>query len=253
MADDDWENDDFVPQLPALSSAKRFDDEEDQAEVDPVVAPKVLTAAEQARRAQKIAEEEERLATSLKFALLEGETAGERKARERRQLEEADHALTEELMGGGKASAGASSAAGAGSAKSSSGGEVKKVASLGSASSGGLASIPLSTKQDHTNFGITCSKKLAESTPIYVCAYFKSLLERLPPKMTTESLDDILSVLQRVRDEKKKVEGEVAKTTTQKKSKKEILAAEKKHNAIFGGASRDDDLDAYSALEDSFM
>ena len=252
MSDDDWEKDDFVPTLPVLAGARKFEDEEDEAEVEAVVKPTVLTAAEQARRAQKLAEEEERLATSLKFALLEGETEGERKARERRQIEEADHALTEELMGGGGGGGGKAAAV---AAKPAGDAVKSKTASLGSASSGGgLASVALSTKQDHTNFGITCSKKLAESTPIYICAFFKALTERLPAKMTGESLDEILAVLQKVREEKKKIEGEVAKTTTQKKTKKEVLAAEKKHNDVFGGVKYKDDLsDRYADLEDSFM
>jgi len=39
-----------------------------------------------------------------------------------------------------------------------------KVKSLGGA--GSLASIPLKTKTDHTSFGVTVSKKMADSTPL---------------------------------------------------------------------------------------
>ena len=238
---DSWEDDDFEPELPVLSGPQtsKFADEEDEVVVEPVVQPKVLTAAEIAKRQQKIAEEEERLANQLKYALLEDETDEDRRARERRQIEEADNKLTEELMGMGKGGAG--------------GAAPKKTTSLGSSSASGLAGLTLSTKQDHTNFGITCSKKLAESTPIYVCAFFKALSERLPPKMTTESLDEILSALQKVRDEKKKLEGEVAKTTVQKKTKKEIKAQEKRHADVFGSSKSDALLDEYAAFEDDYM
>lgn len=244
----DWDDDDFVPVLPSLSAKNNFADEEDGVEVEPAVVVKVPTPAELAKRAQKLAEEEEKLASQLKFALLEGETEDDRKARERRQVEEADNKLTEELLGGGKSKSSSAPVASNDAPK-------KSVSSLGSSSAtGGLAAISLATKQDHTNFGITCSKKLAESTPIYVCAFYKALSERLPPKMTTESLDEILAVLQKVRDEKKKVEGEVAKSTAQKKSKKEIKAAEKKHNDIFGGSKFADKLlDEYADYEDEFM
>lgn len=239
---DSWEDDDFEPELPVLSGPQtsKFADEEDEVVVEPVVQPKVLTAAEIAKRQQKIAEEEERLANQLKYALLEDETDEDRRARERRQIEEADNKLTEELMGTGKGGAGGAAAP-------------KKTTSLGSSSASGLAGLTLSTKQDHTNFGITCSKKLAESTPIYVCAFFKALSERLPPKMTTESLDEILSALQKVRDEKKKLEGEVAKTTVQKKTKKEIKAQEKRHADVFGSSKSDALLDEYAAFEDDYM
>lgn len=248
---DSWEDDDFeVPPLPTLSVKNTFDDEEDEVVIEPVVAPKVFTPQELAKREQKLAEEEAALANSLKFALQEGETGEDRKARERRQIEEADNALTEELLGGSQSSSSANSA--------TAGEPVKKVvASLGSSSSvaGGLAAISLNTKQDHTNFGITCSKKLADSTPIYICSFYKALSEKLlPAKMTVESLDEILAVLQKVRDDKKKIEGEVAKSTSQKKTKKELKAAEKKHTDIFGGTSHEDDLlNQYSNYEDAYM
>lgn len=250
-----WEDDDFeVPPLPTLSKGK-FDDEEDEVEIDPVVAPRILTPAEQARREQKLAEEEAALARSLKYALQESETGEDRKARERRQIEEADNALTEELLGGGKGGGGGGAAA---TSKPASEPVAKKaVASLGASSSltGGLAAVALNTKQDHTNFGITCSKKLADSTPIYICSFYKALSEKLlPAKMTTESLDEILAVIQKIRDEKKKIEGEVAKSTSQKKTKKELKAVEKKHSDIFGGAQYDDKLlDQYADFEDGFM
>lgn len=250
----DWEDDDFEPALPTLTQSKTFEEEVDEVEVDPVVTAKAPTASDLARRAQKIADEEERLAQGLKFALQEGESTADRKARERRAIEEADHELTEELLGGGAKSAPRTASGSSVASSATLDPTMKKLstASLGSSSSagGGLAAISLSTKQDHTNFGITCSKKLSESTPIYVCSFFKALCERLPAKMTTESLDEILAVLQKVREEKKKVEGEVAKQTLQKKSKKEIKALEKKHADVFGGSFKDD---PYADLEDTFM
>ena len=159
----------------------------------------------------------------------------DKKARERRQIEEADNALTEELMGGG----------------------TKKKVGLSSGPTG-IAGIPLNTKAEHTSFGITISKKMADSTPQYIAAFYKALTDRLPAKMTGEVLDNMVAVIAQVRDEKKVMEGESAKALSKGKksaaAKKEAKAKEKKQKEIFGGSDQlDEYYEAYGSLEDDFM
>ena len=80
------------------------------------------------------------------------------------QVEAADHALSGELFGGIPAPpSGDVAGASAG----------LKAVSIGAGTSTGLGSISLKTKQDHVNFGILCQKKLLNSTPLNVSAFFK--------------------------------------------------------------------------------
>jgi len=228
--DDDWEAEVDLGALDSkLGGAKEaWDDEEDEVEV---VVPEVAqpSAATLAAKAKDLAIKDQTLQNQVKNALQEGEAADDRKLRERRQVEEADHALTEELMGGAP----------------------RKKATLGGPT--GLAAIALNTKSEHTTFGITISKKLADSTPLTVVAFFKSLCERLPASMTTESLDQILSVLNEKRAVKKEKEGEVAKVK-KGKSSKEVKKEKKRHADVFGGDDQlDDYYETYGSIEDDFM
>lgn len=211
-----------------------FDDEVDEVEIEKV---EVSTPSEAtlAAKAKKIAEDEKVLQNQVLYALQEGEGAEDKKARERRQIEEADNALTEELMGGG----------------------TKKKVGLSSGPTG-IAGIPLNTKAEHTSFGITISKKMADSTPQYIAAFYKALTDRLPAKMTGEVLDNMVAVIAQVRDEKKVMEGESAKALSKGKksaaAKKEAKAKEKKQKEIFGGSDQlDEYYEAYGSLEDDFM
>ncbi len=244
---DSWEDDDWdVPDLelnqgneksneaPKDGEGGDFVDEVDEVELEKV---EIATPSEAtlAAKAKKIAEDEKVLQKQVLYALQEGENAEDKKARERRQIEEADNALTEELMGGSN------------NKKQSASSEIT-----------GIAGIPLNTKAEHTGFGITISKKLADSTPQYVAAFYKALTERLPQKMTGEVLDDMILVLSKVRDEKKKVEGESAKALNKGKkgaaAKKEAKAKEKRHKDVFGGSDNVDEYyEAYGNLEDDFM
>lgn len=232
----DWDDDDWEAEvdLGALDSklgggAKAaWDDEEDEVEVQVAEVAKPSSAT-LAAKAKEVAIKEQTLQNQVKNALQEDEDDDSRKLRERRQVEEADHALTEELMGAAP----------------------KKKATLGGPT--GLAGISLNTKAEHTTFGVTISKKLADSTPLTVVAFFKSLCERLPASMTTESLDQILAVLNEKRAIKKEKEGEVAKVKVGK-SKKEVKKEKKRHADVFGGDDQlDDYYETYGSIEDDFM
>ena len=231
-SDDEWDAPDLNLGLGTVSSGGggEFDDEVDEVEIEKVDIS-LPSEATEAAKAKKIAQQEATLKNQVENALREDETAEDKKMRERKAVEDADNALTEDLMG------------------------VKKTTkSLGSSSSG-IAGIPLNTKAEHTSFGIMISKKLANSTPQYIAAYYKAVTERLPPKMTGEVLDDMVNLLTKVRDAKKAVEGESAKLLkSTKASKKEIKAKEKRHKDVFGGSDTVDEYyEAYGNLEDDFM
>lgn len=234
---DSWEDEDFeVPVIASAPTKKVWDDEEDEVEVEPDITTKPAQA--QIDAAKKKAEKEEiALSNALQFALEEDLTPEERRRRERQKVEEADQEIASDLFSG----------------------SMKAKTEPKASASAGLGGIPLKTKQDHQNFGIICSKKLTDSTPIMIGAYYKSLSEKVKDKMTSETLDDVIALLTRVRDDKKKTEAAAAKkaNATTKKSKKELLAEKKKHDDIFGpsdgGNHISDKYDHYQDMEDDFF
>jgi hypothetical protein len=228
---DSWDDDDFqVPDLVVnitnSNVKKEWDDEEEEVVMEEVVAkPSEAQILASKKKAQK---EEEALANALKFALEENETPEQKKARERMQAEEADTELSSELFG-------------------------NNTNTTSKSSTTGLGSIPLKTKQDHSNFAILCSKKMKDSTPLNVGAFYKNVTDKLKDVITTETLDEVLMILNSVRDERRKLE--IAKKPTQpKKTKKEMAAERKRHDDVFGDATETNSkYDRFTDLEDDFM
>lgn len=236
----DWEDEDAWDADAALGALdsklgagnqKASWDDEDEVEV---AVPEVAKPAQGtlAAKAKAIAQQEIKLSNQVKYALQDEENAEDKKARIRREIEDADHALTEELLG------------------SSTVKTEKKLS--GSSVAVGLAAINLNTVSDHKTFGLTIAKKIQDSTPMTVVAFFKSLLDNLPPGMTTESLDQILAVVTQKRAEKKEKEGEQAKANKgATKTKKQKAAEDKRHKDVFGGVdSLDPYYEKYGAIED---
>ena len=219
---DDWEEDDFeVPVIaPSLKPQKAWDDEDETVIETPVATPSAATIEAAAKKKQ---EEELKLANALKFAALEEETPEERKVRERKQVEDADNELTGELFGG----------------KSSDPSNPKSSSSL----TAGIAGTNLKSRDDHKSFGIICAKKLSDSTAFNITAFYKSLTEKIEPKLSFDTVDEIITLLNRIKEDKRKL-AEPAKVAVQKKSKSQVKAETKKHNDIFGG---DDYIDPYNA------
>jgi hypothetical protein len=220
---DSWEDEEFeVPAVPVVPAKNNWDDEEDEVEVGPVKAAGPTPAMVEAA-AKKAKEEETALANQLKFAALEDETPDERRARERRQIEEADNDLTGELF----------------DKNSKVGIPSKSSASTASSIVSGIAGTSLKSKDDHKQFGIVVAKKMADSTAFNIAAFYKSLTERVKDQLSAESLEEILSILQKLKDEKRKV-AEPPKTSAAKKSKKQVEAEMKKLDDKFGGHSKHD-------------
>lgn len=180
---DDWEDaaDDFVYQAPVQSAVKTIWDDEEEEVVVAKVGP---SAAQVEAAAKKTKEEEIRMSNVLKFAILEDETPEEKKARERKQIEDADAELAGELFGGGKVSG--------------------TTAKAGASFSTGIAAATVKTKADHTNFGILCAKKLGDSNSFNIGAFYKTLTEKLQKNLTLETCDEMLALLTKVRREEKK-------------------------------------------------
>lgn len=172
----DWDDEDFeVPTLNNSTLKKDWDDEEEEE----IVTKVTLSAAQIEANTKKTKDEEIRLANVLKFAILEDETPEEKRARERKQIEDSDAVLAGEMFGG--ASTGAATSQ-------------KAAATIQS----GVAGAVLSTKADHTNFGILCAKKLSDSTAFNVAAFYKSLTEKVQKNLSSESCDEILAVFTKV-------------------------------------------------------
>ena len=184
---------------------------------------------------QQAIEDEKALQTKIQLALLEKETPEERRAREKKQVEDADNDLAGELFGSST---------------------LKSDSKQKSAVPKGIASTVLKTKQDHQTFGLTVSQKLAESSAFNVIAFYKSLSKVLESRnVGSEVLEELLVDLNRIKDEKLKIE-KPAKQTNTKKSLKEIKKVEQNHADKFGTASKNKDLDKYdhyASLEDDFM
>jgi len=246
---DDWDDDDF--EVPAIAADAdddwedtdvnaQFEDEEDLVGEDlnapvQVGAPSEALAAANARKA---AAEEERLAIHLKETLLENETAEERKARLRREVEAADAENTADLFDGV-------------------GEPAKKSPSAANGGGAGLGGMSLKNKQDHINFAISMGKKLSKSTSFCLAAFYTELNSRLCDKLDAAALTNAISTLTTIRDEKKKKELATAAPPQKKKAtKKEKALKEKKHAEMFGGGF--DDVgdsydDQYGGMEDDYM
>lgn len=150
------------------------------------------------------------------------------------QVEEADHELTKELLGGSNFKAG--KAAGSGGVMV------------------GIAGASLKNKQDHINFGITVAAKLSDSTPFCISAFYKELTDRVKNDLSLENLNEILGSLTTLRDDKKKKE-DAAKATTPKVSAKDLKKKKKAHEETFGGGyDEEDEYDnSYGKMEDDYM
>ena len=175
---DDWEDagDEFVPAFHQPVSEKTSWEDEDEEEVVVKVAP---SAAQVLAAAKKAKEEEIRLTNVLKFAILEDETPDEKRARERKQIEDADAELAGELFGGGKDS-----------------GSVTKASSSFST---GIAATTVKSKADHSSFGVLCAKKLGDSNSFNIGVFYKSWIEKVQKNLNTETCDEMLLLITKVR------------------------------------------------------
>lgn len=246
MSDDDWENDDFVPTLNTGATAVR--EEEDLLEKELSAQPVVSKMTEE-QKAKKAAEGEAAFLKKLEATKIKEETAEERRRRERLQVEEADHELTNELFDGMSAPPAPKETASKPVAA-----PAAPAASSTKAKATGLGGIPLTTNGDHFDFGNLVAVRLQDSTAFNVIAFYKGLSKLLKGSaITADSLDEISNQIKAIRDTKVKPvagkKGEAPKETAADRKKKA-----KKHSDLFGGDFDEvDKYDAYNAIEDDFM
>ena len=236
---DSWDDENFeIPPLPLAQAnslkipANWEDDEEEDLlknELNQKVLPSKPSAAAIEAAERKAREDEIALQTKIKLSMQENETIEERRAREKKQVEESDTNLAGELFGSKK----------------------EKIADTSSVIvPKGIASTTLKTKQDHQTFGITVAQKLSDSSAFNIVAFYKSLSKSLESRtINSESIEEILSDIKRIKDEKLKLE-KPAKQATTKKSKKEILEVEKKHGEMYGNPSKNSKLEKYDHYAD---
>jgi hypothetical protein len=178
---DSWEDadeEDVKPVTLAPVAADNWDDEEDETLLEQQAALAALALRSQPTPAQIEAQkrkeeiEEQKLQNQVKYAQQENETTEEKRLRERKQAEEADAALAEELFD-----------APAGPKRSSS-------------STSGLAALNLKTKDDHVNFGIMAAQKMSASTSFCIAAFLKEVLNRNGATLSAEGLTELSTMLQ---------------------------------------------------------
>ena len=177
-------------------------------------------------------QQEEELANKLAYALQANESNEDRKKREQKLAEESDIQLAGELLG-------------LQSDKSSKSNSSSVVS--------GIAGAVLKNKQDHINFANTVAAKLSDSTAFCLSTFFKELTDKIKNDLPLENLNEVISILQNVRDDKKKKEA--ANISKEKVSSKDIKKIKKKHEDTFGGSyDENNDYDAgYGKLEDDYF
>jgi hypothetical protein len=233
---DSWEDEDFqVPQFKApvvSTNSAAWDDEEEAVAADPAL-PVAPTPAQIEAQRKRQEEEAIKAQNKAKFAAMANESAEDRKARERKAVEDADAELSKELFG--KAAVSTPSAA--------------KPVSISSVSG---SNATLKTIGDHRNYAITVANKFtaSASTPFNVGAFYSKLTNELKKTLPVESLQEAIEALTNELEAKKAT---TKKPVVQKKSKKEVQQEKKHHEDVFGGDFVDDKYSHYSNIEDDFM
>lgn len=245
---DDWEDDDFVPTLNSAPLVKAGEEEDLLAKE--IVAPVVSKITEE-QKAKKIAEDEAAFQKKMSAAKISEETADQKKRRERLQVEEADHALTNELFDGQARPTPAVTGPATTTATVAS----NSARNFSSKPAAGLGSIPISNKQDHFEFGNLVSIKLQDSTPMSVAAFYKGLAKVVKPStFSVDVLEEIIVELQKIKETKApKVVGKKGEPV--KKTAAEIKKEKQRHKDIFGDDfdTKEGKYDHLAAMEDDFM
>lgn len=237
---DAWDDEDFevaslVPRPPPVAMA--WDDEEEEDEE----GSRVLTVAEietKKKRDQKMAAEmQKRKTEALEQAVGDNETAEDKKLRERRQVEDADHELTDELFGGGA------------SAKAN-----KK--------DDDMVSLKMKDLKDYLAVAMSLNERFdhKDTKNNHVVAFTKEILRKGEARWETADLTEMILILQNQKDAKLKeaaapTKGKKdVKVKAKAKSKAELAKDKKTQYEKFGGNFEDQEYDGYAdKYEDDFF
>lgn len=224
---DSWEDEEFEPQLPSeKSEAPTSWEDEEEEDIPRVDLSKVgqkpqLSEAAKKRQEQKLAASKEaRLAELLDAE----ESAEDRKLRERRLIEEGDHALTDELFGSQRSEEG--------------------------------VVIKLKDLKDHLALVQTINEKMVDSKKNHIVAFCKELLRSNEHNFEEKDCSDLILILQTQRDAKQKANKKVvvpSKKANKGKSKKDLAEIQKKVEDNFGSATTGGEYDHYEDQFDDFF
>jgi hypothetical protein len=105
----------------------------------------------------------------------------------------------------------------------------------------GIAGASLKTIKDHETFALTIASKLEESksTSFNLSAFYMKLTNEIKNKLTSENIDEVLLILQTLKEKKKLLESKAKPVV--KKTVSQIKKETKKHNDVFGGSNDYDD------------
>jgi len=239
-SDDDWDVDDDALDAKlglAKPAANNFDDEEDLALTEKAAADKAskeaLKKKGSALAAKKKAEEERQLEIELARKELEYQaemeakmTPDELRAMERRRVEEADNALTDDLFGA-----------------------VEKMtidAKKGDQTAGDK--LVLKDMKDHMKHARKVATCLKDHGKVHLAGIFlREVIQQSKDVLDDNTISDIIKACNVIKNEKvqqakKKVKGQAQKSKKQDKAEK--AKAKKLHDEVFGDNDFYDDYDA---------
>lgn len=250
-SDDDWDvsDDDLDQRFSNLNVNKgpNFDDEVDLAVKEKAAAEasslqenkrkgKALADKKAAEAARKEEEEIARRAVELEAEAEANMTPEERKMHERRRVEEADNALTDDLFGGG-------------------GGKSNGATSKASVSSDALV---LKDLKDHLKHARKVAGVLRDHGKIHFStAFFKECISQSSAVLDEDAVSELIKQLNVMKNEKVQASKRKVKGQAQKSKKQDKIAAaqaRKIHDDTFGD---NDQFDAYDEVgedyEDAFF
>jgi Translation initiation factor eIF3 subunit len=261
--DDDWDVDDAQLDLKlgkttannnaASAAIPTFDDEEDLAVTEKALLEKTshielakkghaLAEKKALERAQQLEAELAKKAMELEAAAEENMTPEERRVRERQRVEEADHALTNDLFGGTVESVATIAAT-----------STTTTTTTTATSSGAAAPPPLKDMKDHLKYARTVATALAKHGQIHwTTAFYKEALSQSTAVLDEDAISELIKMLNvmkndKVAAQKRKVKGQA------QKSKKVDKSAETKARQIQVETFGDNDMyDKYDTIGEKY-
>jgi translation initiation factor 3 subunit J len=232
----------------------QFDDEEDLAVIEKAKQEKLQTAElkkkgqallekKAAEMARKTEEELARKIMELEAAAEANMTPEQRKELERRRVEDADHAVTEELFGGG-----AAAAAGTGNTTTT---------STTTANSSGTTLV-LKDMKDHLKHAMVVGNALREHGKIlWALAFFREAIQQSADVLDDAAVTELIKILNVLKNEKVQAAKRKTKGAPQKSKKNDKAAAaqaRKIQTETFGDSDKYDKYDEMGGeFEDAFF
>lgn len=255
-SDDDWDVDSDDDELDKKLGLKKeeevpdFEEEEDLAVTDKAKALEInnanLKKKGKALAAKKAAEEERKLEEEMARKAMEMEaemegnmTAEERRALEKRRVEEADNALTDDLFGGVDGPVGGKGA-------------------VGGTAMGAGDTVKMKDLKDHLKHARKVGQCIKGHGKVHLCsAFLKECIQECKDVLDDAAITEIIKACNVIKNEKvaaakRKVKGQAQKS--QKRDKVAEAKAKKLANELYGDSNQYDAYDEYGEqYEDDFF